>query len=90
MFKTVSFQKVAAYLGGSDADADEYFGCWRKFFPATERNYWGGLESEPVTLYANGVDGSEVQMYVVIVVPEVDDEVQFFVFKSMAITRELR
>ena len=63
------------YLDSSDSATGEYFKCWHKFFPATERNYWGGLESAPVTQHANGVDGSETQMYVVVVVPDVDDEV---------------
>lgn len=55
---------------------EEYFSCWSKAFPATQRNYWGGLESDPVTLYENGVNGRELWMYMVVVVPEVDDEVR--------------
>lgn len=67
-------QKVRAYLN-TYLDSSEFFVCWRKAFPATQRNYWGGLESDPVTLYANGVDGGEDWMYMIVVVPTVDDEV---------------
>ena len=66
--------KVRAYLNGYSKPM-EYFACWSKQFPATERNYWGGLQSEPITLFANGVDGREAWMYTVIIVPEVDDQV---------------
>jgi len=65
---------VRAYLD-TYLDSTEFFACWSKDFPATRRNYWGGLESDPVTLYANGVDGSEDWMYMVVVVPMVEDEV---------------
>lgn len=54
---------------------DGFFACWSKAFPATQRNHWGGLESEPVTLYTNGVHGGESWMYMVIVVPAVNTEV---------------
>lgn len=67
--------QVRAYLD-TYLDATEFFGCWKKFYSATRRNYWGGLESDPVTLFSNGVDGREEWMYTVIVVPEVDDTVR--------------
>lgn len=54
---------------------DGFFACWSKAFPATQRNHWGGLESDPVTLYTNGVNGGESWMYMVIVVPAVNTEV---------------
>lgn len=67
--------QVRSYLD-TYLESTEFFGCWKKFYPATSRNYWGGLESDPVTLYANGVAGREDWMYMVIVVPEVDDAVR--------------
>lgn len=67
-------KQVRAYLDGY-LDPGEYFRCWRKLQPATRRNFWGGLESEPVTLYGNGVSGREDWMYMVVVVPVVDDAV---------------
>ena len=65
---------MRAYLD-TYLDSTEFFACWSKAFPATQRNYWGGLESDPVTLYANGVDGGEDWMYMIVVVPKVDSEV---------------
>lgn len=67
--------KVRAYLD-THLDSTQFFACWSKAFPATQRNYWGGLTSDPVTLYANGVDGGEDWMYMIVVVPTVDDQVQ--------------
>ena len=66
---------MRAYLD-TFGDSTQFFACWSKAFPATQRNYWGGLESDPVTLYANGVDGREDWMYMIVVVPTVDNEVQ--------------
>lgn len=68
-------EKVRAYLD-TYLDSTEFFACRSKAFPATQRNYWGGLESDPVTLYANGMDGGEDWMYMIVVVPTVDDKVQ--------------
>lgn len=62
---------MRGYLLGYDG----FFACWSKAFPATQRNHWGGLESDPVTLYTNGVNGAESWMYMVIVVPAVNTEV---------------
>lgn len=66
---------MRAYLD-TYLDSTQFFACWSKDFPATQRNYWGGLESDPVTLYANGVDGGEDWMYMIVVVPAVDDKVR--------------
>lgn len=72
---------MRAYLA-SKLEPKEYFNCWSKFFEATERNYWGGLDSSPVTLYANGVDGGEEWMYIIIVVPEVNGKVNTYTMGS--------
>lgn len=66
---------MRAYLDNY-LDSTQFFACWSKAFPATQRNYWGGLQSDPVTLYANGVDGREDWMYMIVVVPTVNDQVQ--------------
>lgn len=76
--------QTRVYLHGY-TESNEYFECRRKKYPATERNYWGGVESEPVTLYSNGVDGREAWMYAVIVVPEVDDAVSLMMLPCAAV-----
>ncbi len=50
--------------------------CYTKTFSYTEINYFGGLESNAVTLYSNGVTGDEEYMYVAVAVPHMDDVIE--------------
>ncbi len=55
---------------------DEFMRCYTKTISYTRINYFGGLESDTVTLYSNGVMGSEEYMYVALAVPHMDDVIE--------------
>ncbi|CAM9220023.1 unnamed protein product [Chrysoparadoxa australica] len=62
-----------AYLADL-TELSEYMRCYSKHFSKTKRNYYGGLDEDPIMLYTNGVSGNEEYMYMALVVPDVDDE----------------
>ncbi len=55
---------------------DEFMRCYTKTFSYTRINFFGGLESDTVTLYSNGVSGDEEYMYVALAVPHMDDAIE--------------